>query len=428
MKLLTSLRTASAPRAAIFAVGLTLFYFSSTGGQEAGLIGYHGWSPAIVADALRPMYAFSYAVASALAAWESGRLREAAVWHLAPVRSRYRIAANVLLPVLALAWFMLVLSVALRLIQEGASPTLDSMRPLLLGMLLCVAHAVIGFAIGMRVPKLIAAPAVAVMTWVLVAFSVTSTQFWYRHVSGERMDSLAFGEIVPLSSLVPHLLFAGSIAAGVLLLWMPIRYVAIRVCLAATLAFVGMSTAREMVAHWGPHEPFLSGQATMQCAGKAPTVCMPEISAGSLPAVREQVDSVLTEFQAAGVKATPDSVTDALADGRRSVRSTPSTWRVNLTRGVEDGNVRYQVVTTAVGFSCSTPDPKMRREALLWAATITGEDRAYAKQWDNSAEDFDVKAANRNQVHADVKKVLTLSAPKQADWFTRTVLSACERA
>ncbi|GAA1500512.1 hypothetical protein GCM10009787_78400 [Streptomyces bangladeshensis] len=87
-----------------------------------GLVDYHGWAPAIVADALSPIYAFAYAVASALAAWEIGRLREAAVWVLAPARSRFRIAANILFPVVTLAWFMLILAAALRLIQEDVAP------------------------------------------------------------------------------------------------------------------------------------------------------------------------------------------------------------------------------------------------------------------------------------------------------------------
>lgn len=114
-------------------------------------------------------------------------------------------------------------------------------------MLLWVAHVVIGFAAGLHVRRLLAAPLVAVVTWVLVAFSVTSTTFWYRHVSGERTDSLAFGEIVPFRSLVPHLLFTGSIAMAALLLWMPIRHVIIRASLATALALAGMSTAQGMV-------------------------------------------------------------------------------------------------------------------------------------------------------------------------------------
>ncbi|MFD5574920.1 DUF7224 domain-containing protein [Streptomyces cadmiisoli] len=373
------------------------------------------------------MYAFAYAVASALAAWESGRLREAAVWDLAPARSRYRIAANILFPALALAWFMLFLAVALRLIQEGVAPTLDSVRPLLLGVLLCLAHAVIGFTIGLHVPRLLAAPLVTVMTWVLVAFSVTSTQFWYRHVSGQRTDSLAFGEIVPFSSLAPHLLFTGSIAMAALLLWMPIRHGIIRACLATSVAIAGMSTAHGMVERWGPHDPVLSGQAPVQCFGKAPAVCMPKVSAGRLPAVRKQVDSVLSDFRAAGIEASPTFIIDSLADGRRHVGSTPSTWRVSLTHGTKAGNVRYLLVNAAVPFSCVTPDPKLRREALLWAATIAGEGEAYAKQWTHSPEEFDLNAANRDRVYADVKKVRTLSVSKQADWFERTVVTACER-
>lgn len=426
MKLLTNLRTTSASRAALFAFGLILFFFASAGKREVGPVQYHGWAPAIVADALSPIYGFAYAVASALAVWESGRLREAAVWNLASARSRYRIAANILLPALTLAWLMLLLSAILRLLQEGVTPTFDSLRPLFLGMLLCVAHLIIGFTIGLYIPRIFAAPLVAVMTWVLVVFSVTSTTFWYRHVSGERTESLAFGEIIPLSSLSPHLIFTGSIACAALLLWRPIRQLTTRACLAVVLAISGMVTAHGMVESWGPHDPVLSGTAPMQCSGRAPMVCMPNISADHLPTVRKQVDSVLDDYRAAGIHAAPLSITDSLADGRRYVRSTPSAWHVSLTHGVEVGNIRYLLVNAVVRFSCNRPDPKMRREALLWAATITGEDEAYARQWDHSPEEFDSKAANRRRVHADVKKVQGLSVSKQADWFAHTLTTACE--
>lgn len=230
-----------------------------------------------------------------------------------------------------------------------------------------------------------------------------------------------------LRSLVPHLLFTGSIAMAALLLWMPIRHVIIRASLATALALAGMNTAQGMVENWGPHDPVLSGHAPMQCSGKAPVVCMPKLSADHLPMVRKQVDSVLSKFRAAGVEASPRSITDSLADGRRYVRSTPSTWRVSLTRGAEAGNVRYLLVNAAVRFPCDRPDPELRREALLWASTIAGESEAYAKQWDHSPEEFDSKAANRERVRADVKTVRTLSVPEQADWFARTVVTACER-
>jgi hypothetical protein len=426
LKTLTNLRTTSALWAAPFAVGLTLFYF--TVARQTPLGGNYGWAPTIVADALSPMYAFAYAVASSLAAWESGRLKQAGVWDLTPTRSRYRIAANVLAPVLALAWFMLVLPVALGLIQQGITPTLDSVRPLVLGVLLCAAHAVIGFSIGRHAQRLIAAPLVAVMVWVLVAFSVTSTRFWYRHVSGQRMGSLMFGEVVPFDSLVPHLLFTGSISMAAVLLWAPVRQVVVRAALATVVAIAGMSTAHGMVKDWGPSDPVLSSHAPMRCSGHAPAVCMPEASAHHLPVVRKQVNSVLSDFRSAGVDASPDTVTDTLADGRKYIRSTPSTWRLGLTRGAEGGNVRYRVANAAVGFSCDTPDPKMRREALLWAAIITGEVKAYKEQWQHSGEVFDRSADNREAVRAEVKRVRSLPTRDQADWFESTVATACERS
>ncbi|MES4907323.1 MULTISPECIES: hypothetical protein [unclassified Streptomyces] len=425
MKLLTSLRTTSALWAAPFAIGLTLFYYAVA--REAPLDDYYKWAPSVVADALAPVYAFAYAIASALAAWESSRLKKAGIWSLAPARSRYRVALNILGPVLTLSWLMLVLPTVLGLVDEGVLPDLRSLRPFFLGLLLCLAHAVIGFAVGLYVPHLIAAPLLAVTVWGSVSFSVTSSSFWYRHVSGQFFEPLMFGEVAPVRTLVPHALFTGSLAVAAMLLWTPMRSIGLRVLLAVAVAAAGTATARNIVNGWGPTEPVVGGAAPMRCSGAAPAVCMPTVNAAHLQTVRRDVESVLKDLRATGVPLSPDTITDTLGDGRTPRRSTPREWRVNFTRGLEDGNVRYRLVNAAMSFPCSMPDPTKRREVLWWAATVTGEEKAYRKQWRASREEFDNESSNTDRVRAEVKRVRSLPPREQADWAARARATACGR-
>ncbi|MBQ1159668.1 tetratricopeptide repeat protein [Streptomyces sp. A73] len=128
MNLAKQLRLSSALWASPVALGITLFYFHVTFTNDyphtKGEIDY---APEVVSFALSPASALAYAAASALAAWESGRLKESGVWAIAPSRSPYRVAGQVLLPVLLLAWLMLLIPVVGGLVREGIAPTLSSL-------------------------------------------------------------------------------------------------------------------------------------------------------------------------------------------------------------------------------------------------------------------------------------------------------------
>lgn len=191
MKITVLFRTSPALWAAPVALALPLMYYLGPGHPPADNLGY---APEITSYPLRFAYPFAYAVTSALAAWVSATLRQAGVWDMNNARSRFRIATQALLPVVALAWTMLALPVLVALTTEGAWPTWDSLSPLVVGMIVCVEHAVIGFAVGRWVPKVIAAPILAVATWVAVAFAVTVDAPWVRHVSGAFPEQLMFGE------------------------------------------------------------------------------------------------------------------------------------------------------------------------------------------------------------------------------------------
>lgn len=424
MKFLVGVRTSSALWAAPFSLGLTLFYY--TVARPRQLDSLYEWAPGIVAQAVNPIYAFAYAVAASLAVWESGRLRQAAVWDLAPTRSRYRIAVNAVVPVLGLSWLMLILPASLGLIQQGVRPTLESTHSLLLGLPLCVAHAVIGFVIGVYAPRLIAAPIVAILTWTLVAFSVTSPTFWYRHISGQRTGSLMFGETVPLASLIPHFLFTGSIALAAVLLWMQARSIALRITVAVVIALAGTTVAQEMVDQEGANYPVRTGQAPMHCLGQNPTVCMPEAGQSKLPAARAAVASVFRDFQAAGVSSLPKTVIDSISDGRYPKRSTENTSRVALSRGLAQKDLRFRAVKALVAFPCEKPDPAKRREVLLWGAMTAGEEKAFRNEMSSSGESFDQSATNNSGVRLAVAQVRKMPAEAQAAWFKRTLEVACK--
>ncbi|MCP9210969.1 DUF7224 domain-containing protein [Streptomyces sp. NEAU-Y11] len=423
MKIFTSLRSSSAMWAAPVVIALTLFYYFVGGGAPDGE--NFGYAPTITSQALGPTYAFAYAAASGLAAWESGRLRKVGIWDLSPVRSRYRIAANALLPVLAVSWVMLLLPVTLALVETGVTPTSGSLYPLFMGMTLCAAHLVIGFGVGFWVPQLFAAPTLAALVFYLVAFSVTTTSYWMRHVSGQLIESVDFGELIPVSSLVPPLLFTGGTALGFAALWLPLRSSLLKATLACTLAAVGVIGGRSVVTGWDANTPVTAGNAPMRCEGKAPRVCMPEATASNIETVRKDVIAVLGDLRQVGLKASPATVTDRLTDGRSYRPSSRSVWRVQLSLGARDGNVRYRTLKAVVGFPCSRPDPATARAVKLWAAKVTGEEEEYQREIAARQEDFDSSPARVAAVRKEVDKVLAMPKKNQATWYRQSVTTAC---
>ncbi len=426
MNIRTALRSSSALWVAPAALGITILYYVKSGSGLTFIQDY-GWAPTLVSEPLRSAYAFAYGVASALGAWESGRLRRGAVWDLAPVRSRYTIAAQALFPVVLLTWLMLLAPVCAALVQDGVLPTPVSLRPLVLGLLLCVAHAVIGFAVGTRVPAVIAAPVLAVVVWLIVATSHATSVPWRRHMLGEYSVALEYGETATLSSIVAEILPTLALAIGLALLWLPLRHVLPRVSLAIAVAVSGSGIAYTMVNDWGTAPPLNTAQAPMRCAGTAPRVCMPEATVGDIEAVRAEVTTAVDDLVALGITDTrPGTVTDSLTDGRHKAPSTVGTWRLGLTSGERQGTVRYRVVLEAVDFPCTRPDPHAARTATMWLAERTGVTAAY--EADLRHDDLSFGEPQRQALHETIEPVLALPENEQLSWYGQALDDACGAA
>ncbi|WP_320776465.1 hypothetical protein [Streptomyces sp. CRN 30] len=425
MRLLTVLRTSSAMWAAPVALMLPVFYFIVGHGD---LEAYHGYAPSVVSHTLLPDYSFAYAVVSGLSAWESGRLVLARVWESAAARSRYRIALDVLAPVVVLGWLMLLLPVAMALIVAHSAPTPAALRPLALALLMCVAHAVIGFGIGLRVARFVAVPLLLVIVWVLTAFSVTYDEMWPRHLSGRYPMGLEFGEVTSMISLVPHILLTGGLALGVALLWSRRATAVLRSTLAAVIAVGGIWGAYAMVHDWGHNAPVLTRQAPMTCVGTAPRLCMPSATAQNIMETREQAASVLERLRGAGVEPIPTLVTDTLQDGGTTGALTSTTLRIPLTEAVETGTVRSRVLNGTVRFSCARPDASDAYAVYMWASEVTGQGDIYRSRL-TSAATSDAKAEAAVDLAAGtVSDIRKKSTADQSRWYARTLAHACEQS
>ncbi|MER5714720.1 hypothetical protein [Streptomyces sp. NPDC002132] len=370
------------------------------------------------------LYALAYATAAGLSCWESGRLNSARIWALAPARSRYRIAANVLAPVIALSWLVLLLPAAVSLARSATLPSLDSLRLPLAAMVICVAHAVLGFAVGFRVPRVIATPILAVGDWLLVAFTRAMLPYWPRHVSGQ-FGSVGFGEVPQFVTAAVPLMLAGGVAVGLMILWLPFGWRAVRIALAAVVAVAGVLGAQRTAANWSATPPITTGNVAMTCTGSAPRMCVPEFNARYLPQVQRDTAEALNVLRKAGAtSAQPRLITDGYVDGRRQKTSTDTEWHILLTDQVPRGDAVYQIVVRALKFRCEEVDVRTAHSAWLWGAMKTGQEKAYRMRREQEGLDPTARELER-QVTADVARVLKESPAEQTAWIRRT-LQGCE--
>ncbi|MEV7569386.1 hypothetical protein [Streptomyces tanashiensis] len=453
MKFRALLRSSAALWTAPVWVGIVAFYFFYAlhlqDPYEEVITGPL-WAAQQVAFALEYFYAFAYAITLGLATWEGGRLKRDGVWELAPSRARWRVAGQALAPAVGAGWAILLLPVGMRLVETRLLPTPTAVLPLLMGVGIVCAYAVVGCVLGHLAPRVIAAPFGAVAAFYVISkTSAYSDPLWPRHVSGQLSTSIAFGEYYSAPTVLLPFLVAATVAAAVAAWWsrgsrrIPLRF------LGTTAALTTLVLSAQTASGWGVVDgPVSAGHATARCVGAAPKVCMAEAGGAveRLDDVRSEVVGSLEKLRAAGVDVTvPSTVTDGLLYERTRTRprSTASTWWLPLTAQAETAGpggriagIRYAVLLSSVTFPCSFPATITsdaptawiinRDAAMLWAAYTVDAQDPYLRWRSGEYAQF----ANGPEVLAKVKeraekgRALPTAAQRTA-WFEQEKAKAC---
>lgn len=421
MRIRTLVRTSSALPALPLALGLVVLYYASNTSAQIEFWPYP-YAPTLVQQPVQQMYALSYALVSGAAAWQGARLKEAGVWQAAAFRRMWQIIALALAPVVVLGWLMLVIPVVMAFAQTPTWPTADSLPPLLLGMALVCAHALIGFSIGRWVKPLIATPVLMCGVFVVVAFPHSLNTMWPRHMAGEYFAQLGFGETATPESMLAELLPTAGLGLAVALLWTRLGRPAVRVGLGAVLVAACTATSYALVKEWGANPSINVGQVSMVCAGKSPRVCMPSQGRGDLAAVSAQVRDTYTALKEYGVvHEIPQTVRDSIGYGRFTPQSTPDTAYLPLSMAYRDHAVADAVVGEAPKFGCDA-SPEAEETVNMWLArklghTVTYESVARVNPFYTAAE--------HARISRTVDEVLGESVAQQKAWYEQTVKHGC---
>lgn len=436
MRLLARLRTSGAVWLAPVCLAVILLYFFKSLHEDPGYTELREgpkWAPAVVARATDSSFWFAYAVAAALGAWEAGRLTKDQVWLLAPARSRYRVAAEAVVPGVLVGWSLLLVPVVMALTETRTWPTLNALPLLGMGCFLVCAHTTIGFAVGLRVHRVIAAPLLGAAVLYLVGWSASDGErLWPQHVSGRYQSGLLFGELVPFTSIWPHLLFAGAVAVFCALAWTPLRSRGARVALRVAAGCTAVAVMTACVVHvrsWGAVSPLSANRAPVECTGSHPRVCVPRAADADVPGLRGEVTHTLDVLRDAGVVVrTPRMVNDTLAAGRSGTRSDGREWWLPLSKAVRPETVRLAVALKSVRFPCSRTDEVNSRSAALWAATTVGAGPRYLARQRQELRQLANPDRVMTAMQRRVAEAHTLSAAGQAAWYKRELIKACKNA
>ncbi|MGP3951372.1 hypothetical protein [Streptomyces sp. 7N604] len=421
MRLKTLLRTSSALPALPLAIGLVALYYVSSTSRQIAFFPYP-YAPLLVERPIEPMYPVTYAVVSAAAAWQGARLKDSGVWNAAPYRRIWQVIAAVLAPIIALGWLMFLVPVTMAFIQAPTWPTPASLPPLLLGMTLVVAHALIGFTIGQKIKPLIAAPVLLCLVFIVVAFSHAVEPLWLRHVMGEYTPMLGFPESATALSMLADLLPTAAAGGAAALFWVR-GHALIRAALAVALVAVSTFASYSIVRTWGANPP-LNITVAKVCQGQAPRICMPEQASGTITAVRDEMVRTYSMLETFGVIDHPPAViNDQLLYGRFTQDPTPSTRFLPLAVAYRDRHLVADVVEDSVRLPCEIPHLEEQRTISFWLSKKLGGNPTFEKV---VKSDPYYTRRQHKKVMAEVDGASALPAAQQKSWYRATSKRACE--
>ncbi|MGW3110859.1 DUF7224 domain-containing protein [Streptomyces sp. NPDC001091] len=423
MTLRSHLRIGSPLWLGLLLMCFTVYYYVDVAAEWSDPHGI-GWAPGMVATALGTPSSYCTAFVAVMAAWEAGRLARGGFWELAPARTRAHVVARQLWPAVTVAWLAALAPVVVSLVQNRTVPDGWSLLPLGTVLADLVLWAVVGFVAGTKVNPLIAAPAVGVLSFLLVATSVAVGPAWWRQVAGSIAEAPVAGETYSLAAAAAPVLFTAGLAGAAVLLWTLAAPRTVRVVTALALVTAVTFGASRIVDGWGYFGGMRTQAVPTSCAGHAPEICVAASSKARPESLRAEVARTVERLQSAGVAQPPTKVIDTATQGRYPQPSSAKTWYVPLTSSARKGELGYQVMRDAVRFPCRAPQQNWARAVLAWAAERTGQTTPYEKAL-RADPFFDDLIWQKDRKQID--KVLQLPESGQRTWFAHSLDAACAK-
>ncbi|WP_405192530.1 hypothetical protein [Streptomyces anthocyanicus] len=353
---------------------------------------------------------------AACAAWDSGRMRHIRHMLTTSARSRWSLTFFNGAPSAALVAALLVFAVVLARINTGVFPSGAGWTALAHVIIVSAEWAVIGWYVGGRLPKSIAAPAAAALCWAWLTMPHAMSNAWLRHLGGFIDGTSTITDVHQAEIYFVPWVFTGCLMA---VAWLLTRTSSLRIFLPAG---AGVTAAALLVGHaavsgWGFGNPTTVRAVDSVCSGTAPQVCVPPEYRSYIAQIRNSTRDPLSALVAAGV--TQPKRMEILSP---SVEPAPGVWRLHWSLPAVHQQAAYHTAADVMAISavegtaaqygkqaCGGPSAP----ELVWATAVAG----------NKDE---VRQGTDPQLWALVGPVLDKPVKQQSAWFTQQILNhAC---
>ncbi len=245
--------------------------------------------------------AIAVPVCAACAAWEAGRLRRAGWYPLPHVRSPLAIALSALAPVVALGWLSITIAVLYRLLGAGLVAVPD-LRILAVAFVLFVAHSLLGFAIGVRLPPVVSVPSVLVVIWCWMALPPALEPLWIRHLTGDLSACCDLSsDLAPRAVAGSVIVAAGLGVSAVLLVRQRLDLLRFALAVASVLVAFGLGT--RVVYGMGPYPAVPRSPSALVCSSGVPRVCIWPEHRERLKQAERIIGEVIQRWRVHGIRA-----------------------------------------------------------------------------------------------------------------------------
>mgnify|MGYP001773507867 CR=1 FL=1 len=356
-------------------------------------------------------------VCAACAAWEGGRLRRARWVELPHVRSPLMVAGEALLPVYIVGFLAVLAAVMTELLGMGVL-ALPDLRVIAITFAIIAAHALLGFAIGLHTPPVVAVPTMLLATYSWLALPHALEPPWLRHLNGAgtwlACCSLAT-DLAPQVSTAIVVVAIGIASSAILLLRRPIQ--TYRYALAIAPIVVAFVVGASLVRGFDRDPGVARASSLLMCVPGRPQVCVWPEHRSRLQEVSEIAASAAKRWQEVGI-AVPDTFTEGST-------SSPNERRFGFSLASQRsdiiGSLAYSLLPPGQDCTFDKPPPYpgapyAEDYLLAWFATTAGMSQT------------DLASHINPDVLATVVQIQSLPSERQRAWLEQNVaaMRACD--
>lgn len=361
--------------------------------------------------------AFVAPICAALGAWEGSRFRRATWWELPHVRSRAVVAAWSVAPVILAG--SVAVTVASMLQLTRSSLFVPDARVLAVTVVVISAHTFLGFAAGLWVSVVIAAPATLILSFLWMAFPAAIEPLWVRHLNGNLSTCCMLQQDLAPAAVAAASLVAAGMIVGALLLITQQRWSPVRGGISVAPLVIAFAAGSAIASPLGADPVIARDASALVCAKDASgvEVCVWPEHAGRLDEVRGIAARAVTAWDAAGIP-TPRRFTEL----EPAYRAAPAFgFSLESTEADIVGALAYSLLPPWPSCADTGPYPSasVLDDLQAWFAAVAGMPAP------DLVRRFDAPAGPEDESPLAVVRVL-LSRPQavQREWVLRNLEAA----